>query len=289
MTSGPAKISRRRFVAAATVSVAPACTSQSRGRVARAAPRPDPGTPRRVVVVGAGLAGLTAALGLRDAGWDVVVLEARGRVGGRVHTLHGGEEGVPFDRGLRAEVGGESIDDTHTSLLNMLRRFGLTTERRPGDTTSRAAQGLFRYRGQTFTFAALTALRGGSVVGDYLRVDDELQRLAERHRIDPEHPEAADRAAELDRMSFATWLDSLKLVPEARFVAEQANVALYNAQLSEISMLFVAQQTAVTAGMLDSQSETMCVAGGNAPTHTPRPPDCSQRSRRRTTGVRSRR
>jgi monoamine oxidase len=66
--------------------------------------RPDPGAPRRVIVVGAGLAGLTAAVRLRDARWDVVVLEARTRVGGRVHTVYGGEEGVPFDRGLRAEV-----------------------------------------------------------------------------------------------------------------------------------------------------------------------------------------
>jgi monoamine oxidase len=56
----------------------------------------------------------------------------------------------------------------------------------------------------------------------------------------------------------------LHLVPEARFVAEQANVSIYNAELSDISMLFVVQQTAVTAGMLDSQSETMRIAGGNA-------------------------
>jgi monoamine oxidase len=263
MTCGPGKISRRRFLAGATVAVAAACTSHSRRPVARAVSRPDPGAPRRVIVVGAGLAGLTAAVRLRDARWDVVVLEARTRVGGRVHTVYGGEEGVPFDRGLRAEVGGESIDDTHTSLRNMLRRFGLDTERRPGDTTSRAAQGLFRYRGRTYTFAQLTALRGGAVLGDYLRVDDELQRLAEKHRVDPEHPEAAVGAVELDGISFATWLDSLHLVPEARFVAEQANVSLYNAELSDLSMLFVAQQTAVTAGMFDSQSETMRVAGGN--------------------------
>src|SRR5699024_2667662 len=39
------------------------------------------------VVVGAGLAGLAAATTLRDAGLDVLVLEARGRTGGRVHSL----------------------------------------------------------------------------------------------------------------------------------------------------------------------------------------------------------
>src|SRR6476660_6506043 len=92
--------------------------------------RPDPDAPGRVIVVGAGLAGLTAAVFLRDAGWDVIVLEARPRVGGRVHTLYGGDEGVPLDRGLRADVGGESIDDTHVAVRGVVRRFGLDTERR---------------------------------------------------------------------------------------------------------------------------------------------------------------
>ena len=82
MTWGPAKISRRAFLAGATVAVTAACTSRSRRPVVGVAPRPDPGARRRVVVVGAGLAGLTAALRLRDTGWDVVVLEARRRVVG---------------------------------------------------------------------------------------------------------------------------------------------------------------------------------------------------------------
>ena len=232
--------------------------------VSRVSDRPDPGAPGRIIVVGAGLAGLTAAVHLRDAGWDVLVLEARERVGGRVHTLYGGDPGVPLDRGLRVDVGGESVDETHAALLGMVRRFGLDTERRPGSTSDRRNTGRYRYQGGTFSFAELTALQNGSVLADLRRVYDELERLPERYGIDPEHPEAADRAAELDAQSMASWLDGLHLAREARFLVDQANTSLYNSELADLSMLFVVQQTAASAGARADQSETMRIANGNA-------------------------
>jgi monoamine oxidase len=230
----------------------------------RVAARPDPGTPGRVVVVGAGLAGLTAALTLRDAGWEVLVVEARDRVGGRVHTRHGGVDGVPLAPGLRAEMGGESIDENHTEIQRLARRFEIATEPRPGSTSDRAANGRYHRDEHTFSFADLMNLRGGSVLSDYLRVYDELAKAAELCGIDPEQPETARHADDLDAQSLAEWLDSLLLVPEARFVVDQANTSLYNAELTDLSMLFVLQQVAATAGVPDAWSETMRLAGGNS-------------------------
>ncbi len=71
----------------------------------------------QVIVVGAGLAGLNAALQLSDAGTDVLVLEASNRVGGRVWTRD-------FGRGPE-EVGATTYGPTHLRALALVKRFGL--------------------------------------------------------------------------------------------------------------------------------------------------------------------
>lgn len=73
----------------------------------------------RVVVVGAGLAGLACAHELRARGADVVVLEARPRLGGRVHTLDDAVEGG------HVEAGGEFVGANHPCWVGYARRFGL--------------------------------------------------------------------------------------------------------------------------------------------------------------------
>src|SRR5688572_7441105 len=64
--------------------------------------------PKKVIIMGAGLAGLSAAYELTQAGHDVTILEARTRPGGRVHTLRD-----PFADGLYAEAGATRIPNHH--------------------------------------------------------------------------------------------------------------------------------------------------------------------------------
>jgi monoamine oxidase len=86
------------------------------------------------VVVGAGLAGLSAALSLHDAGVAVTVLEARHRVGGRVWS-------VPLDDGAIAELGAEWIMPGDELLLDLAGRFGVPPAEAGVDYTLREARG----------------------------------------------------------------------------------------------------------------------------------------------------
>ncbi|HMG34131.1 MAG TPA: flavin monoamine oxidase family protein [Blastocatellia bacterium] len=78
---------------------------------------------KRVLIIGAGLAGLSAAYELRKTGHQVTILEARTRAGGRVYTLR-----EPFSDGLYAEAGATWIPQTHSFTLGYIRKFGLELE-----------------------------------------------------------------------------------------------------------------------------------------------------------------
>ncbi|HXQ74726.1 MAG TPA: FAD-dependent oxidoreductase [Pyrinomonadaceae bacterium] len=81
------------------------------------------GPAKKVLVLGAGMAGLVAAYELTQLGHDVTVLEARTRPGGRVHTLRG-----PFSDGLFAEEGAARIPDNHELTLKYVKQFELPLE-----------------------------------------------------------------------------------------------------------------------------------------------------------------
>jgi monoamine oxidase len=98
---------------------------------------PSSGNGHSVVILGAGIAGLVSAYELGRAGYQVTMLEARDRVGGRVWTVRGGDlirqngrpdQRVTFDEGLYFNAGAARIPHTHRVILGYARRFGVPME-----------------------------------------------------------------------------------------------------------------------------------------------------------------
>jgi len=75
---------------------------------------------KRIIVVGAGLAGLSCAYELNQAGFNVILIEARSRPGGRVRTYRD-----PFADNLYAEMGAEYVDSTDNLVKQYCNKFGL--------------------------------------------------------------------------------------------------------------------------------------------------------------------
>ena len=106
------RLSRRDFLSQGAVAAL--------GAIRTSAALKRKGPARRVLVAGAGLAGLSAAYELMQAGHHVTVLEASDRPGGRVLTLRDS-----FADGLYAEAGAEMFGGTHDFVLRYVKRFGL--------------------------------------------------------------------------------------------------------------------------------------------------------------------
>ncbi len=82
-----------------------------------------PKTPRKIIILGAGLAGLCAAYELQKLGHDVTILEAdKKHIGGRTRTLH-------FGNGLYGEAGAMRIPTNHTLTRHYIKEFNLPLRR----------------------------------------------------------------------------------------------------------------------------------------------------------------
>ncbi|MEO5633225.1 FAD-dependent oxidoreductase [Gaiella sp.] len=145
-----------------------------------------------VVVIGAGVAGLVAASDLVAAGREVVVLEARDRVGGRLlNTEIGGEPN---------ELGGQWIAPYQSEMHALLAELGLESFHayREGDSLYIDPAGeLHRYAADTEPLPATAA-------ADYARAVAKLDALCAE--LDPEAPWEHPLATELDGITFEQWL-----------------------------------------------------------------------------------
>ena len=116
-------INRREFLnrsflaAAALPCLHPVIAAASQDAIRRT------GAARKVIVIGAGLAGLSSAYELAQAGHEVTVLEARTRSGGRVWTLRDS-----FPEGLYAEAGATNVFDNHEWTMKYVKEMGVALD-----------------------------------------------------------------------------------------------------------------------------------------------------------------
>ena len=115
-------ITRRQFLRRSAFAVASAGLYQSRLSAAVRAVVVS-GPAKKVLILGAGMAGLVAGYELSKLGHDVTILEARTRPGGRVHTLR-----EPFSDGLYAEAGAARIPGNHDLTLKYVKEFAVPLE-----------------------------------------------------------------------------------------------------------------------------------------------------------------
>jgi len=195
-----------------------------------------------VIVVGAGVTGLTAAHRLVEAGQDVIVLEARERVGGRLLTEqhpHADGSGV-----ADLEVGGQWVSPDQTALLGLIGELGLETfpRYRTGDSLYVDRTGAARRFSDELPVSATTA----AAIEQLTKTLDALAA-----EMDPARPWEHPDAVRLDSVSFSAWLEEQCDDVEAR-----DNVALYvgPAMLTKPAHSFSALQAVLMAASAGSFS-----------------------------------
>lgn len=171
----PSALSRRQFLLTSLATGASLMLADQR-RSARAASAP------RIVILGAGFGGLSCAYQLRRAGARVTVVEARPRLGGRVHSLDN------LLSGQKVEAGGELIGLNHPTWLTYAKRFGLNLQE-IGDTEEEKAPILLH--GKRYVGAEAKAL--------WTSIDTALESMnADARRVNGTRPWLSPAAPELD-------------------------------------------------------------------------------------------
>ncbi|MFE2327756.1 flavin monoamine oxidase family protein [Streptomyces sp. NPDC059385] len=188
-----------------------------------------------VIVLGAGLAGLTAARDLAAGGADVLVLEARDRVGGRV-------EQTELPDGRLVQLGGEVVGRAHTAYTALAGELGLTL------VPSYVAE----------PGALARATPEGVSAGDpphwFRSGDDACHRKVTAaftglaRTVDPDDPWSHPDATALDRLSVADWLRSEGAGPAVVRLWEIGQLALADGSYERTSLLAALRKNAAVPG-----------------------------------------
>jgi len=249
--AGRRDFSRRDFLAAG----AAAAVSMSLGRGARvrAAPleRAGPRGPAHVIVIGAGIAGLTCAYRLRQAGIGVRVFEAQNRIGGRMSSLRG-----HFDDGQVAELGGELIDSGHTHVRGLAEELGIAID----DLIPSAAEE------QPVWFFGGAKRTESEIVEAFRPVAARIQAALARFGREEVTYRSTGAARDLDRTSVAEWFDRNEVGGWFRQMLDVAFTTEFGLEVdrqSALNFLTTIDPMAQPFGLYGESDERFHVRGGN--------------------------
>jgi monoamine oxidase len=207
-----------------------------------------------VLVIGAGLAGLSAARDLAAGGADVLVLEARDRAGGRV-------EQTSLADGRLVQLGGEVVGGFHTAYRDLVNELGLNLVPAfpglPGSDTTVLAEGRFIVD----EFAWLS----DSDRELYARIENDFKALSQQ--VDPDDPWSHPEAGRLDGTSVGDWLRSVGASRDVVRARELAMAALGAESVERTSLLADLRKEAAAGspGFYDYDCwESLRVAEGSA-------------------------
>src|SRR5215216_947178 len=154
--------------------------------------RPAGAASPRIVVVGAGLAGLTCTYRLKQAGYAAKLYEASDRVGGRCWTLRG-----MFEAGQIAEHGGELIDQGHTAIRQLAQELGLMLDNLLAAEVN-GTEPFYYFDGAPYSFAQAT--------DDLKQIYQVLHRDVSEASYPTLYNLYTPRGYELDHMSVLDWI-----------------------------------------------------------------------------------
>jgi monoamine oxidase len=193
------------------------------------------------IVVGGGLAGLTAAYELQGKGWQVTLLEAKSGIGGR--------SGLATSEWI-------GNGKTQPVLNQYLERFKVGTLPAPEFVRTPG----YLIDGEYFSAADLAAKQPATAeaLKRYEKTLDDLARSIE----DPLNPAANSTLFALDQINVATWLDKLQLPATARQLVNQQIRTRYD-EPSRLSLLYFAQQNRVYRNVSDRDLRAARLPGGS--------------------------
>jgi monoamine oxidase len=193
-----------------------------------------------VVVVGAGLSGLTAARDLVQRGLSVRVLEASDRIGGRVDSAR--------VAGAHVDLGGTFVGPDQDRILALADELGVRRYR-----THDAGENLLMWRGERRRYRGLVPPVGPVSLVDLARVRAAFGRLS--RAVPPGRPWDAPDAAGLDAQTLDGWLRAHHASRATRDLMAVVCKTSWGCEPSEISLLHVLHYVA-QAGGLDAMLDT---------------------------------